>query len=230
MPLYVGDYISGTQRLTTEQHGAYLLLILDYWRNGPPPDDDDVLAQIVKMDRAKWRKARLTLVRLFKIENGEWRHKRIERELARVDAITEKRSAAAKVRWGKDKQSNGNANASANAPPMDMQNALQSQSQSQSQSQRVEEEGKEITSLLAFAGKTVRLNARDLDRWKARYHAIADLTAELGSLDDWLQAQDDRARKNWFQIVSGALNKKHQAALREIARDDDDACEFTGPC
>jgi uncharacterized protein YdaU (DUF1376 family) len=62
MPLYVGDYLSATTRLTTEQHGAYFLLLLDYWKSGPPPNDDAVLAQIARMSPAAWRKAKPALI------------------------------------------------------------------------------------------------------------------------------------------------------------------------
>lgn len=103
MPFYVGDYLGDTQRLTTLQHGAYLLLMLDYWRNGPPPDDDVVLQQITKLDRASWKKQRDALCRLFQITDGHWRHKRIDRELVNAAANAERRSskarAAAQARW-----------------------------------------------------------------------------------------------------------------------------------
>lgn len=117
MPFYIGDYLGDTQRLTTEQHGAYLLLILDYWRNGPAPDDDAVLQQITKLDKVGWKRCRPALSRLFQIADGEWRHKRIEKELAKAQANAERRSEkaskAAQARWGESPKDAGS-----NAPSM----------------------------------------------------------------------------------------------------------------
>lgn len=78
-----------------------------------------------------------------------------------------------------------------------------------------QEQEEEKNTRYAFFGRTIRLNANDRDRWQHRYHGIADLEAELGSLDDWLQTVDEKTKANWFHVVSGSLNKKHQAALRE---------------
>mgnify|MGYP005992915633 CR=1 FL=1 len=124
MPFYVGDYLGDTQRLTTEQHGAYLLLILDYWRNGPAPDDDAVLQQITKLERAAWKRHRPALARMFQIVDGEWRHKRIDCELEAAAANAERRSSkakkAAEARWGNaDAHAEQSArDATSNAPSM----------------------------------------------------------------------------------------------------------------
>lgn len=82
-PLVVGDYLKDTSRLTTEQHGAYLLLLMDYWVKGPPADDDGELAAITGLDARRWRANRPKLVRYFRVEEGVWRHKRVDEELAR---------------------------------------------------------------------------------------------------------------------------------------------------
>lgn len=83
MPLVIGDYLKDTTRLTTEQHGAYLLLIMSYWIEGAPLDDDEELASITGLDRKSWAKHRAKIERFFRVENGRWYHKRIEEELER---------------------------------------------------------------------------------------------------------------------------------------------------
>lgn len=111
MPLYIGDYMAGTSRLTTEQHGAYLLLIMDYWMNGAPPDNDQVLASITRMPLDAWSIARACLEQFFSIEEGTWRHKRIENELsiatAKRKAAKEKAKRAAAARWKKSSGGDG---------------------------------------------------------------------------------------------------------------------------
>ncbi len=108
MPLYIGDYLADTAYLTTEQHGAYLLLIMAYWRNGPPPDNDTILESLTKMAPDAWSIARAVLGRYFVIQDGVWRHSRIEREIEKAQknraAAHEKASRAADSRWAKERE------------------------------------------------------------------------------------------------------------------------------
>lgn len=104
MPFYVGDYLRDTSRLTTEQHGAYVLLILDYWVNGPLPDNDAALAPVVKMSASQWKRQRATIAAFFSIRDGKWHHKRIDAEREKTATISGVRQAAggtgAEQRWG----------------------------------------------------------------------------------------------------------------------------------
>ncbi len=110
MPFYVGDYLSDTGRLTTEQHGAYLLILLDYWKNGPPPDDNFVLAALARMTPAVWRRTRPALIGFFKVSDGKLIQKRAERERIKTAAIkkaySERAKKGAAKRWGNDASSN----------------------------------------------------------------------------------------------------------------------------
>jgi uncharacterized protein YdaU (DUF1376 family) len=117
MPLYIGDYLADTARLTTEQHGAYLLLIMDYWRSGKLPDNDQVLAQICKLSPDAWSNAKAMLKQYFDIDEGFWIHKRIESEIAEAKENKDKRHEralkGAKARWN-------NASSNATSTPQAM--------------------------------------------------------------------------------------------------------------
>ena len=80
MPLYVGDYLGDTGHLTTTQHGAYLLLMMHYWRKGELPDDDKQLSKITKLPLKIWVEYRPIVQEFF---HDGWKHKRIDAELRR---------------------------------------------------------------------------------------------------------------------------------------------------
>jgi uncharacterized protein YdaU (DUF1376 family) len=94
MPLFVSDYLADTAHLTAVDHGAYLMLLMNYWQRGKPlPADDRKLARIARMTDEQWADARDTLAEFFQEEAGEWRHGRVEKEIA----VAAEKSAKAKA-------------------------------------------------------------------------------------------------------------------------------------
>jgi uncharacterized protein YdaU (DUF1376 family) len=91
MPLYIADYLGDTQHLSTLEHGAYLLLIMQYWQKDGLPDDEVQLMRIARMSPEEWTSAAPVLQRLFK---QGWKHPRIDAELALTDEKIEKKSQA----------------------------------------------------------------------------------------------------------------------------------------
>jgi uncharacterized protein YdaU (DUF1376 family) len=132
MPLYIGDYLGDTMELDGAQHGAYLLLLMYYWRNGPLPIDDAKLAQIARTDLRLWKRLVGPVVRAFFHEqDGRLHQKRCDLELAKVEGISAKRREAAWNRHhpnGQDPNPGLHANAPANAPDLHMQTDMQTPS------------------------------------------------------------------------------------------------------
>lgn len=128
MPLYVADYLADTGHLSTDEHGAYLLLIMHYWRIGGLPDDDARLASITRLGK-RWLKVSKTVRDFFHAENGMLKHKRIDLELAKALKMRDIRVAGGIAR-SQQRYSKPLAEC--------QQEASQSQSQSQLQSQQLE--------------------------------------------------------------------------------------------
>lgn len=117
MPLYVGDYLKDTMHLSTEEHGAYMLLLMASWtRGGRFPDDDVVIARLAASDLRAWRRMRPVIAPFFEIEAGEWFHPRVLRELERAHKLSEKRKVVGSL-GGKASASKRQANAQAIAQP-----------------------------------------------------------------------------------------------------------------
>lgn len=96
MQLYVADYLADTMHLTTEEHGAYLLLIFNYWQTGKPIPVSR-LARIARLSNDRWTDVERSLNEFFNERDGEWVHERIERDLESLHATQAQRIAAGKA-------------------------------------------------------------------------------------------------------------------------------------
>jgi len=118
LPLHIGDYQADTQHLTRDQHGAYLLLLMAYWRRGGAlPADDGRLAAIAKATPAEWRRLKPIISEFFSEHDGTWFNKRSEEELAKARAKVAARSEAGKKGAAATWQTHGKANGKTMAMP-----------------------------------------------------------------------------------------------------------------
>ena len=82
--LYFADYRRDTRHLTTEQHGAYLLMLMAYWEQQGALSERHMQRASELGDDA-WSGQRDTLAEFFVVDrNGMWKHRRIERDLKGV--------------------------------------------------------------------------------------------------------------------------------------------------
>ena len=115
MQLYVADYLADTQHLTTEQHGAYLLLLMTMWRNaGSLPNDEKKLARIAHVSLKRWHIIAGDVMAFFDISDGRITQKRLSEELQKAVSKSEKRKTSGSL-GGKAKSLKNNEQGLANA-------------------------------------------------------------------------------------------------------------------
>lgn len=96
MQLYIADYLADTMHLSAEEHGAYLLLMFNYWQTGKPIPKNR-LAKIARLTNERWADVEPSLQEFFCDNGKEWVHLRIEEDLASVREKLTKKSAAGKA-------------------------------------------------------------------------------------------------------------------------------------
>ena len=74
MPLYIGDFQAKFARMTAEQVGATLLLMMDFWKNGAIPHDLATVCSITKLPQQSKAKTLLNMLMALEVFEVESEH------------------------------------------------------------------------------------------------------------------------------------------------------------
>lgn len=214
IPLFGDAYLADTRHLSLEEHGAYLQLLMIAWRTPDCalPDDDARLARMLGVTAKKWAKLKPTIMAFWSLSEAGWQQKRLLKERRFVAKKSEQNRDAINARWEANRLKNNDTN-DTNVVPDGYQNDTPPPPPKKEEEKKEEVRGGKPPKLYAFSGGTIRLKPSDLDRWRSTYHAVADIEAELSTLDAWFEGQPESKRKAWFHVTAGALNRKHQEIL-----------------
>ena len=98
MQLYVSDFIGDTLHLSTEQIGAYMLMLMAMWNaGGKLPSDEAKLARVARMSVKKWRAVSDDLMAFFEVSEGLISHNRLTKELQKSESKSQSRASAGEV-------------------------------------------------------------------------------------------------------------------------------------
>ena len=214
MPLFIDDFEADTAHLTLEEDGVYNRLLRLCWRQSSCsiPDDPVWITRHMRVDEATFERVVAPILKeFFKRRKGRLYSPRQAREFKWVKNKSHRRREAGK-KGGRAKARKNNEKATSKPTDLPQANGKQNGGDAVAPIPipipiPIEE------SKYAFAGKVIRLNRDDYDTWKATYHAVPDLNAELRSLDDYYASEPPDKRKRWFVRASAALRKKHEAHL-----------------
>ena len=108
LPVYIGEMLAMTTRFSTEQVGAFYLLMMDYWKNGAIPHDHKIIAAITGLSHAK-SKTFITLilsVQIFEsdgdILSSRYLDDKKETATKNRKMKSERGKKAAEARWGEE--------------------------------------------------------------------------------------------------------------------------------
>ncbi|WP_297105188.1 DUF1376 domain-containing protein [uncultured Devosia sp.] len=174
MQLYVSDFVGDTLHLSTEQIGAYMLLLMAMWNaGGKLPAEDAKLARVVRLSVKKWRAIAPDLMPFLDTDGVQIWHNRLTKELQKSARKSERRAASgakggdAKALKSKDE---GLANASVLLQHSPDTIKKEKEKRSQKASKPIAKPDASNSASVAHRGPQVRLHRDD-----PRFLAIARL-------------------------------------------------------
>lgn len=96
MQLYISDYFGDTAHLTTEQHGAYLLILMGMWKaGGYLLNDPSLLGALAKVEPRRWPAVARIIMPFFTVlADGTITQKRLEKEARKAATTSEQKRVA----------------------------------------------------------------------------------------------------------------------------------------
>lgn len=213
MPLWVGDYLADTQHLSTAEHGAYLLLIMHYWRNGPLPTEKRKLMRITGLSR--YKVCEQILSEFFTLSDGRWHQKRIDQEIEKNQEYRASRARAGKAgadaRWK-------------NGAEKDIANASESQCESNGTHTHTHTQpGKYI-----YHGKVLRITSKSLGQLTKEFKADErDVITEIQKADQYYDAKiaDGEEKETlrfsqtaWFKLRAWLGNNTNKTGVSKAPK------------
>lgn len=108
LPLWTDAYLADTRHLSTMQHGAYLLLLMEAWRRPSCtlPDDDLLLARLAGLSPSEWLECRDVILAFWTLDGRrkEWKQKRLFRERDFVSKQRASQKGRIAKRWDATKK------------------------------------------------------------------------------------------------------------------------------
>ena len=96
MQFVIPDYQADTGHLSTEQHGAYIMLLFNYWQTGKPlRNNSERLANVCGLSVERFEEHRPILEEFFEVTDEVWIHHRVEDDLEQVLSKSAKARASA---------------------------------------------------------------------------------------------------------------------------------------
>ena len=108
---HIGDWISGTSLMSATERGVYFDLLMRYYGAERPLMQSECNRIARAYDEHEREAMQYVLKEHFTLEDGVYRHRRCDLEIASYKDKVEKRSKAAKSRWEKSRKENGSINA-----------------------------------------------------------------------------------------------------------------------
>ena len=124
IPLFADAYLADTMHLSTEEHGAYLLMLMAAWRydDCSLPSDDKKLARVAGLSPRRWGQIKDTILEFWALDGDRIYNARLRKERGYVLQKSESNRENARKRWDaqgtENKQSGSSERISdGNAPP-----------------------------------------------------------------------------------------------------------------